>query len=121
MTPPLVYLAGPYSARDRTGVEANIARAVDWGVRVAELGACPVIPHANTADARFEAAQPYPFWIAATLSLLRVCHAVLLIPGWENSGGARGERDEALRKLIPIFTTDELQKLARWIGPRGGE
>lgn len=119
MNPPLVYVAGAYSAPTRAGVEANIARAVDWGVRVAELGGMPVIPHASTADPRFALAQSYKFFIAGTLALLRACDACILIPEWEQSAGARGERDEMLRLLRPVFAAaTEWDKLKRWIGPQ---
>lgn len=87
----LVYVAGPFSAPTREGVEANIRRAVDLGVEVAKLGAFPVIPHANTADPRFEHVQPYQFWIDATMAMLRTCDALITVPGWEKSSGARGE------------------------------
>jgi hypothetical protein len=87
----LVYVAGPFSAPTREGVETNIRRAVDRGVEVARLGAYPVIPHANTADPRFELVRPYQFWIAATLAMLRPCFALITVDGWERSSGARGE------------------------------
>jgi hypothetical protein len=118
--PPLIYVAGPFTAATRDAVEANIKHAVDWAVRVAEIGGMPVCPHSNTADPRFELAQSYPFWIAGTMGLLRACHAILLIPGWENSAGARGERDEMLRLIRPVFVAaTEWEKLKRWIGPAG--
>jgi hypothetical protein len=63
---PLVYIAGPFSAPTREGVEANIAAAVQVGLDVAALGACPVVPHSNTAHPEFELLQGYEFWIAAT-------------------------------------------------------
>lgn len=75
----LVYVAGPFSAKTREGVE------------VAKLGAYPVIPHANTADPRFEHVQPYQFWIEATMAMLRPCRVLITVPGWEASSGARGE------------------------------
>jgi hypothetical protein len=52
------------------------------------------------------------------MALLRACHAILLIPGWEHSAGARGERDEMLRLIRPVFVAEtEWEKLRRWIGP----
>lgn len=87
----LVYVAGPFTAPTREGVEANIRRAVDLGVEVAKLGAYPVIPHANTSDPRFEHVQPYQFWIDATMAMLRPCEALITVDGWEKSSGARGE------------------------------
>ncbi len=99
----LVYVAGPFSAPDRAGVEAHIRRASEAGVEVAKLGFCPVIPHANTAHPDFESVQPYQFWIDATAELLRRCDAILLIEGWENSSGARAEKAEAERLKMPVF------------------
>lgn len=93
----LVYVAGPFSAPTRAGVEANIARAVAVGLEVAKLGFMPVIPHANTAHPEFEKIQPYPFWISGTTEMLRRCDAMVMVPdkdvllaligdvNWENS------------------------------------
>lgn len=116
--PPLVYIAGPFSAPTREGVELNIARAVEFAVEVAKLGAMPVCPHANTAHPEFERVQPYQFWIAGTLALLRVCRAVFLVPGWEKSSGARGESLDALERGIPVF--HELHVLKAWLELMGG-
>lgn len=107
----LVYVAGPFSAPDRAGVEANIQRASEAGVAVAKLGFCPVIPHANTAHPDFEHVQPYDFWIDATAEMLRRCDAILLIEGWEKSSGARMEKKVAESRGIPVFMS--LEALAK--------
>lgn len=104
-TPPLVYIAGPFSATTREGVEANVRRAERTGLVVASLGGMPVIPHSNTGAREFEHAQPYVFWIAGTLALMRRCDAVVMTLRWDESPGARGERDEALRLGIPVFNS----------------
>lgn len=109
----LVYIAGPFTAKDRAGVEANILRAALLGVEVARLGAMPVVPHANTALPEYEHVQPYEFWIEGTKDLLRACDAVLLLPDWHLSSGARGEFSEALRIGLPVFET--LEQLGRWL------
>jgi hypothetical protein len=109
----LVYIAGPFSARTREGVELNIARAVALGVEVARLGAMPVCPHANTSHPEYERVQPYSFWIEGTMLLLRKCDAVMLVPGWENSKGACCEYDDAFQRNVPIF--DALGDLDRWL------
>ena len=103
MSPPLVYVAGPYSAPDRAGVEANILRATACGIELARIGCMPVVPHANTSHAAYEQAQPYQFWIDGTMRLLRACDCVMLVPGWEESKGARGEKAEAERLGIPVY------------------
>lgn len=103
----LVYIAGPFSAQTREGVELNIQLAVRVGLDVARLGAFPVIPHANTAHPDFEQLQPYSFWIDGTVELLRRCDVVLMVPGWEASGGASKERLTALAMFKPVFLTFE--------------
>lgn len=100
-----VYVAGPFSAPTREGVEANIFRVVEYGVKIAELGFFPVIPHANTADPRFEKVQDYPFWIEGTMGLMERSDVLFLIPGWEASSGSRGEHARQKELCKPIFTT----------------
>lgn len=99
----LIYVAGKFSDKTRADVEANILAAELVGVEVARAGFWPVIPHANTAHPEFESVQPYQFWIAATLELLRRCDAIVMVPGWQDSSGARGELSEALRLGKPAF------------------
>lgn len=118
---PLIYIAGKFSAPMRDGVEANIRHAVSWAIEVAKLGGMPVTPHANTAHPDFETVQPYPFWIAGTMALLRRCDAILMIPGWEDSSGARGERAEASRLMPVFYAPDDMAPdgaLAGFIAPR---
>ncbi len=109
----LVYVAGRFSATDRAGVERNIAAAVAVGLEVAKLGACPMIPHANTAHPDFEHVRPYQFWILATMAQLRCCSALITVPGWEASSGARGEVAEALRRGMPCFHS--VEELGIWL------
>jgi len=99
----LIYCAGAFSAPTREGIDANIARAIDVGLEVAALGHMPIIPHANTGDPRFMAAQRHEFWIEGTLELMTRCDAVVLVPGHEESPGTRGEIAEARRLGIPVF------------------
>lgn len=107
----LVYVAGPFSSSTRDGVEANIRAAEDVGIEVARIGACPVIPHANTSRPEFEQLQPYEFWIEATRLLMIRCDAVLMMQNWEKSTGATDERALALELKMPVFYTIEELKL----------
>lgn len=109
----MVYVAAPFSAPDRAGVERNIIEAEALGIEVARLGAFPVVPHSNTSHPDYERVQPYSFWLAGTMALLRVCHAVIMHPDWQRSGGARGEHADALARKQPIFYA--LPELAAWL------
>lgn len=130
----LVYIAGPFSptpiqktliaASDvpqseaqhaRRFTEDNILRAAKLGVKVAKLGAYPIVPHANTALPEYEDVQPYPFWIGATAEILRRCDAVLFTDDWQESAGARGENELAIDAGIPRFFS--LSDLAEWLLP----
>jgi hypothetical protein len=114
--PPLVYLAGPFTATTRDGVERNIRAAEDIGIEVARLGAMPVCPHANTSRPEYEHVQGYDFWIVGTMKLMLVCNAVLMLDGWEQSNGARGERQVAHDACMTVLYS--LDQLAEWLKNR---
>lgn len=122
----LVYVAGPFTGKGETEQErrdatiANIRRATALGVRVAKLGAHPIVPHANCGDPRYwdpaaDEVQSYDFWIEATGELLQRCDAILFTDDWLESSGARGEEKLAAEHGIPRFYT--LSDLACWLLP----
>lgn len=97
----LVYIAGPYRAPTLWGVKRNIRAAMDAAVLVWRAGLWALCPHANTA--RMEGVTTDESFLAGTLEMMRRCDAVLLVPGWRNSAGARAEVEEAGRLQIPVF------------------
>lgn len=113
MTRPLIYIAGPYRGETPWHVEQNIRAAEEIGLDVARLGAVPVIPH--TMYRHYDKSLPDVFWLEATLQLLDVCDAILLLPTWESSAGARYERDHAVAKGISILGASGLDDVAAWI------
>jgi len=108
----LVYLAGPYRADTRWDEESNVRRAEEVAYLVAQTGAFPVTPHANTRP-YFADAQPPEFWLAATLELMRRCDIVVMLPGWSRSEGAKAERVEAM--LLGKMVFDDLATFCRWM------
>lgn len=40
-----IYIAGPYTAATREGIEANVNRAIDAGIAIFRKGHFPYVPH----------------------------------------------------------------------------
>lgn len=99
--PALIYLAGPYTAPHPYLVQLNVDEARWWAMEICKLGGYGLAPHGVTAH--FEGLQNYYFYLNATLSLMRRCDAVFMLPNWEQSNGARLEHDDALRLNIPVL------------------
>ena len=107
-TRPLLYLSGPYSAGNGRTVADNIAVARRYAVAAANAGWMPFTPHLNTAH--FEDSCPnvsHQEWLDGDLAILRALSqigvAVLLLPRWEESRGARLERDWAIHLNLEVF------------------
>lgn len=98
---PLIYVAGPFRASNAWLVEKNIRRAEELGMRVAELGGTPVIPH--TMYRFWNGTLTDEFWLSATLDLLRRCDAAVFTENWESSSGARGELAECKKLGFSYF------------------
>ena len=114
---PVVYVAGPYRARSRPGVDLNINAARQTGLHCCHKGWSPIIPHANTGGLdEVDPSIPDEFWLEATLELMRRCDAVVLCPGYARSVGTVSEMIEARRLGIPVFTNlDALPDARAWI------
>ena len=89
---PVVYIAGPFRGPTDWDRAENVRHAQRFGLAVARLGGMPLIPHANTA-LFFGHGSEEDLWIPGTKRLAEVSDAMVMIPGWERSAGARGERD----------------------------
>lgn len=98
---PLIYVAGPFRGPTPIAVRRNIEAARDLGLRVAECGAYPMIPHTMTAD--FDKLLTDQFWLDGTLEMLKRCDAIILTHTWEKSSGARTEYDWARQHGMPSY------------------
>ncbi len=99
----IAYVAGRFRAPTAWGIAENVRAAERVGLKVAEEGGMPLIPHANTAN--FHGEGDDQLWLDGTMELLRRCDAVVLVPGHEASSGTRAEIAEANRLGIPVFDT----------------
>lgn len=112
----IVYVAGPYRGKTAWQVAQNIRAAEEIGYLVAQSGAMPLIPHANTAH--FDGEFDDKFWLDGTMELLRRCDAVMLHPKWMHSKGASAECSEAQKLNLPVFRSGHPEvwsDLIKWV------
>ena len=101
----VIYIAGRY--RDERGeyyVRCNIRDAERAALCVWKFGGVALCPHKNTAGFGGAWGMPDRIWLDGDLELIRRCDAVWMIPGWQSSSGARGEKEFAESLGIPVFT-----------------
>lgn len=97
----VVYVAGPYTADTDFVRMQNIRSADDVTAKLWSIGAFALCPHKITAF--YGGLREESVFIEGGLELLRRCDAVVLVEGWENSGGTLGEIKEALKLSIPVY------------------
>lgn len=107
----VVFIAGPFRGPTPWDIAENVRRAERLGLAVAQLGAMPLIPHANTA--LFHGQGTEQFWLDGTLELLRRSDAVMLTENWRDSVGGRAEREHAIERGIPVFS--DIDELEEWL------
>lgn len=104
----VIYIAGRYRGPNVWAVEQNIRAAEEVAARVWAMGHVALCPHANARH--MDGVASDEVFLAGTLELMRRCDAVLLVPNWRDSEGARAEVAEADRLGIPVigrsFTTN---------------
>ena len=116
LSPAVVYVSGPYSAPDAEGLLENIKAALAFGQKVRALGFLPLVPHVailpvGDTEAEYEQA------LAECFELLARSDALVLMPTWEQSPGARRERAFAERYGVPVFESlEQLQEVRDAIG-----
>jgi len=104
----LIYVSGHYTTGDK---DANIAAAREIAVALWQMGHAVICPHANTAHFEDFATITYDQFIAGDLMMIARCDALVMVPGWEDSKGARAEHFYALQQGIPIYVFPDVPQL----------
>lgn len=97
----VIYIAGKYRGPNAWAVEQNIRAAEEVAARVWAAGHVALCPHANSRHMEGVASNDH--FLAGTLELMRRCDAVVLVPNWQDSAGARAEVAEAFRLGIEVI------------------
>lgn len=88
---PIIFISGPF--RGKPNIEwnrqQNIRRAEEAALFVWRSGGVAICPHKNTEH--FDGACPDSYWLNGDLQILARCDAIYMIPGWEDSAGAKNE------------------------------
>lgn len=98
----IAYVAGPY--RDPRGewyVWQNIQRAREVAMQLWQAGYGVFCPHSNTF--MMGGGCDDSVWLKGDLEILSRCDLIVMLPGWEQSQGAKAELEMALLKSIPTF------------------
>ena len=120
---PILYISGPYSPGYGRTVEDNIRIAREYATRAWNRGWAAITPHLNTAGFELDCTDlRHEDWLAGDLSILShldpARSAVLMLPRWKQSKGARLEFKEACKRGFPVyFSTDILGGVPRTPAP----
>jgi hypothetical protein len=89
----VVFLSGPYFGDSQPAtIEANIQEARQWALAMARKRVGFFCPHLNSAHFGSEPGVPDEAWfLEMCLSVLLGCDALLAMPRWRESKGARVE------------------------------
>ena len=111
----VIYLAGPYSAPDRNGIEENIQVAHHFALELWKLGVAVICPHKNTAyfPNLPSGELTYDTWMRGDREFIRRSDAVYMLPKWRESCGAKMEKKYAIKLGKPVFYA--LSELKKWL------
>ncbi len=109
---PIMYISGPFSSDDIIhGVELNVLKASKYALEAWKKGWGVICPHKNTQGFQ-HVDLPYSDWMSGDLSIIDRLDplkgdAVLMLPDWKESNGAKLEHIFAESKKLKIYYAEE--------------
>lgn len=96
----IIYTAGLYS---KGNIDDNIEVARKCAIDLWERGFTVICPHLNTAHFEVDCKVGYEDYMRGDLEIIARCDAVVMLPNWELSEGAKQEKQFAISRDIPIY------------------
>ena len=107
-----IYIAGPYSGPTIWDVQQNVNQAKIMASNIIDLGHAPFCPHlSHYIEVKFP--KPYLTWLEIDNEFVKVCDALIRIPG-ASSGS---DKEVALAESLGIPVFFELQDLIEYLSP----
>jgi len=107
----LIYVAGPYSAQTRDGIQRNIEKAMVVSQSLWRKGFAVICPHGNTAhmsaspdsSGTSSDGNDFELFLSGDEEMILRCDAIYFLTGWEDSRGSQREHRFAKEHSIPIY------------------
>lgn len=99
----LLYVSGPYMGKGEEATERNIQVARKVAMELWGRGHAAICPHANTAHFERECDVTWEDYLRGDLLMIERCDGLVMLPGWENSRGAKMEKMHAEELGLPIW------------------
>ncbi len=96
----IVYLSGCYT---NGNTEENIAAARKVAIELWEKKYTVLAPHLNTAHFEKDCKCEYEDYLRGDFELIARCDAVIMLQGWNLSGGSTRERKYAEQLGVPVY------------------
>lgn len=99
-----VYVSGPYTAAMPEQRDANVVVARNVAAELIRRGFVPMVPHTMTHGwERHYSDLRYRDYLRVGALWLERCDAILMLPNWERSDGARCEHELACSLGLRIY------------------
>ena len=96
-----VYLAGPFTAKDRWGETLNVMTARVYAEELMRKGYVVYSPHLQN----YGSGLSWDDIMELDLEMLCRCDILALLPGWEHSRGSRMEYSKAIECGMTIYNS----------------